>query len=160
MNTPQNLSSTPPEQPAPSLAPPPSVRLGQWWVVALLGVLIFIAGGVLGSGLTLRFLRDRVLYAIHHPQEVPARLSVELKGRLGLTNAETEKVRQIIARHQLDLQKIRREVQPQVERELEELRKEVADALTPEQAAKWNAWLEQMRTTWLPPAPPPPQEQP
>jgi shikimate kinase len=123
------------------------------------GVLIFIAGGVLGAGISLRFLRDRVLYVLHHPQEVPARLSLELKGRLGLNAEETEKVRQIIARRQLALQKIRREVQPQVEEELDELRKEISDALTPEQSAKWNAWFEQMRATWLPPAPPPPTEE-
>jgi hypothetical protein len=125
--------------------------------VALLGVVIFIAGGVLGAGLTLRYLRDRVVYAIHHPQEVPARLSAELKWRLGLSAEEAEKVRQIIAWRQLKLQEIRREVQPQFERELQDLRKEVAGALRPEQAAGWNAWYEQAHSTWLPPPPPAPQ---
>ena len=160
MNTPQNPSSTPAEPSSPPLAPPPSARRGRWWVVALVGVLIFIAGGVLGAGISLRFLRDRVLYVLHHPQEVPARLSLELKGRLGLNAEKTEKVRQIIARRQLALQKIRREVQPQVEEELDELRKEISDALTPDQSAKWNAWFEHMSDTWLPPAPPPPGERP
>jgi len=160
MNAPQNPSSTPAEPSSPPLAPPPSTRSGRWWIAALLGVLIFIAGGILGSGLTLRYLRDRVLYAIHHPQEVPARLSLDLKSRLGLTTEETEKVCQIIASRQLKLQEIRREVQPRVEEELEELRKEISASLTPKQAAKWNAWFEEMRSTWLPPAPPPPGERP
>ena len=47
-----------------------------------------------------------------------------------------------------------------MEEELEELRKEISASLTPEQAAKWNAWFEEMHSTWLPPPPPPPGERP
>jgi hypothetical protein len=118
-----------------------------------LGLLIFVLGGVCGGGLSILYVRHRVLYAIHHPQEVPARLSRDMQRWLGLSAEETEKVRQIIARRQLALQALRRDVQPKVEGELEELRKEIASALKPEQAAKWNAWYEHVRRTWVPPPP-------
>ena len=149
------------ESPA-SLPPPPrpSSRVGRRWLAALLGVAVFIAGGVVGAGLTLYFIRERVLYAIHHPQEVPARLSQQLKKTLGLNGQETERIREIIAKRQLRIQQLRRDVQPRVEAQVEDLRKEIADALPPEKAAQWNAWFEQMKQTWLPPPPEAPEQQP
>ena len=58
----------------------------------------------------------------------------------------------MIAKRQGRLQAIRREVQPEVQTELDGLRGEISGVLTPEQEVKWEKLYGEAVRTWLPPA--------
>jgi hypothetical protein len=123
------------------------------WVTLLLAVMIFAAGLVTGAGLTVLVVAKRVQYAIQHPETAPARISAVLQRRLGLDDAQKEQVESIVAKRQVELLAIRRDYQPRVTAELEQLRDEIGEVLTPSQRERWTELFDEYRNRWLPPAP-------
>jgi len=138
-----------------SAIPPMTLRPRRWpRIVAAL--LIFFGGMVCGAGLTVIVAVRNFHHTIHHPEEVPARLTRYLTRRLDLTSDQAEKVESLIARRQEDLQAIRREAQPRVAAELAALREEIGQVLTPDQREKWDDIFDEAIDRWMPPPPPPP----
>ncbi len=125
------------------------------WVSWLLALLLLMSGAGIGSGLTALAMVRGVQHRLRHPEEFAARATARLRRFLDLTDQQAIEVEAALRTRQAALQKIRREVQPQVEEELRLLQAEVAASLTPDQADKWNRWFEQKRQTWLAPPPPP-----
>ena len=134
-----------------SMTIPPRPRR---WLRILASLLIFGAGMICGGGLTIVVAVHRITQAIHHPEEAPARITKYLTRRLDLNPDQAEKVEQLIAARQAHLQAIRREVQPRVESELNELKAEVNQILTPDQHVKWDQIFDEALDRWLPPPPP------
>jgi len=132
------------------------------WVRVLVALLIFIGGMVCGGGLTIIGAVERIHHAIHHPEEVPGRITRYLTRRLDLSDDQSHQIEQIIREHQKNLQEIRRGVQPRVEAELELLRRDISRVLTPEQRDKWDDIFDDALDRWMPPPPPasPPTTQP
>jgi hypothetical protein len=124
------------------------------WPTILLAFLLLFGGAVIGGGVTLLVVVHRVQYAIHHPSEFPARATARLRRSLDLTDQQAQAVEGILRQRQAALQEIRRDVQPLVEAQLDELQKEVAAVLNKEQARKWNRLFDEKRRTWMPPLPP------
>jgi hypothetical protein len=142
-------------QPRPVPLLPPRRR--RRWLTVLLGLVILGCGAIIGAGVALVVVRDRVLYALRHPEEMPARVTARLRRTLGLTEQQTEKVRVIVERRHAALQMIRRFVQPRVEAQLENFREDVAAVLSPPQAEAWRSHFDALRRTWVPPLPPLPR---
>ena len=120
----------------------------------LAGTAIFVCGLLLGAAGALFFVRYRILHALRHPEEAPARITAHIRRKLELTPHQAEEVERVVLRRQRALQEIRREVQPRVEAELDRAEQEIAALLTPVQKAKWREWFKRVRTTWIPPLPP------
>lgn len=131
--------------------PPPERR--RRWLTILLALVIFAAGVVSGGGLAVLFLVNRLQYAIHHPEVAPARIAATLDRRLGLDDEQEQQVEQIIARHQTEIAAIRRQFQPQIMQQLDQVRDEVAAVLTEPQREKWSQLFEQFQSRWLPALP-------
>lgn len=140
-----------------SLTIPPRPRR---WLRLLAALLIFGAGMICGGGLTVMVAVHRIDQAIRHPEEAPARITKYLTRRLDLNPDQAEQVEQLIAARQLRLQNIRREVQPRVESELNELKAQIDHVLTPDQQVKWDQVFDDALDRWLPPPPPAPATQP
>ena len=134
----------------PALGRAPRRRLG---IRIVLSLIIFVSGGAAGTGITLLVIRDRVLHAIHHPEEMPALIAHRMRGTLHLSDEQVQQVEKILGRRQLALHAIRREFQPQVERELDRVETEVSAVLDDQQRRNWRERFEQMRGEWIP-APP------
>jgi hypothetical protein len=109
---------------------------------------------VCGGGLTVIVAVHRIFYAVHHPNEVPARITKYLTRRLALSPDQSKQVEAIIAARQARLQAIRRDVQPRVEMELNGLRQEIGNVLTPDQRSRWDEIFDKAIDTWMPPPPP------
>lgn len=120
------------------------------WRSVFLAVVIFVSGAVAGAAATIVTLRHRAQTAIRHPEQAPAKLARSIGKRLRLDASQEAAVRAVLARHQPALAGLRRGASPQAGAELEELRRDVAAVLTPQQAARWNRWFEQRRERWLP----------
>ncbi len=124
------------------------------WLSILLGVLIFGSGFATGVGVTIVTAVHRLQYAIHHPEEAPARIAATLKSKLGLDEAQAAKVESTIAKHQVALAAIRREFQPKVMEQLRQIRDEIGESLDTTQREHWYKMFDDVRDRWLPALPP------
>ncbi len=141
------------DNPNPGIPQTGTIKLRRWRR-PLTGLLIFACGLLLGATGTLLFVRYRILHAMQHPEEAPARITAHLRRKFDLTRKQAKQVREIVVHRQQALQVIRREVQPRVMAELDRAEQEIAGVLTPAQKADWHQWFKQMRSTWIPPLPP------
>ncbi len=133
---------------------PPMLPRRRRWPRVVAAMLIFFSGMVCGGGLTVIVAVRNIRHAIHHPEEVPARLTRYLTRRLDLSSDQAEQVEGLIAQRQAHLQAIRRETQPRVAAELSALREEIGQVLTPDQRAKWDDIFDEAIDRWMPPPPP------
>jgi hypothetical protein len=145
--------STPPALPMVTIPPRP-----RRWLRVLAALLIFFAGMVCGSGATVVVAVRNIQRFIHHPEEVPPRITKFLTRRLDLSPQQAQQIEPMIAQTQKHLQAIRRENQPRVQRELATLHDEVSQVLTDDQREKWDHIYDDALDRWMPP--PPPDTQP
>ncbi|MBI4961670.1 MAG: hypothetical protein HY913_00180 [Desulfomonile tiedjei] len=138
-----------PSESSPSSELPP-VRKPRQWKAVLLGVVILICGALIGSGITVIVVHKMVSHAISHPEEAPMRITNRIQRKLGLSEEQTAKVREIVTTRQKAITAIRKEVQPRVESELAGAKEDVAALLDPEKARRWREWFDYMRKTWIP----------
>jgi len=125
------------------------------WRSLLLGLVILFCGILIGAGITVIALQKVVLYAIHHPEQVPNRITERLRNKLSLSNEQAKKVKAILTERQKAFLALRRATRPKVERELDRLREEVAAVLDENQARKWRKRFDTLTRQWMPPPPPP-----
>jgi len=142
-----------PETPSSNLELP-LPRKRRPWRSFFLGMIILFCGMLIGAGITVILLQRVVLYAIHHPEEIPNRLTERLRNKLSLTDEQTKKVKAILTERQKAFMELRRVTLPKVERELKCLREEVAAVLDKNQARKWSKRFDRLTPQWLPPPPP------
>ena len=134
-------------------AVPAVPRWRRWRLHVLLSLVIFASGGAVGVGATLIVLRSRVLYAIHHPREMPVKIAANMRRPLQLSDEQVRQVEQILSQRQQLLQDIRRRVQPEVEAELDRVEQQVAEVLDNQQRERWHEHFTRLRGIWLPPLP-------
>lgn len=134
-------------------ANPPRPSQSKPWLRVLLLLVIFLSGAIVGTGGTLLAVRQRVLHRIHHPEEMPTIVTARLRYKLGLSDKQTQQVEAVLRNRQRDIQAMRREVQPQLEGQLDQLAKEIAEVLDDEQRIQWEEHFRMLRDTWLPTVP-------
>jgi hypothetical protein len=135
----------PPVEPR-SARPRPAAR----W---LLWAVIFCSGTVVGAGAALIFVTKSVLWSLHHPDQMPARITARLRSKLDLDEQQTQRVESILRERQAALQAIRRRTQPEVEAELDRLETQIADVLNDRQRGNWRRNFQALRQRWVPPVP-------
>lgn len=110
---------------------------------------------VIGGGGTLIVTQQVVLYRLHHPEKRVFQDTKLLQKKLGLTDEQTREVLAIFKEKLKVFDSLRRETDPRVQEQLDNLKKEVAAILDKGQAQKWNTWFDKTRKMWTPPLPPP-----
>ncbi|HVX86834.1 MAG TPA: hypothetical protein VH253_18775 [Phycisphaerae bacterium] len=120
----------------------------------LLVCVVFGAGMVVGAGGTIVVITHRLRHLVQHPEELPDRLTARLSARLHLSAQQRQRVHALLVEHQARLTAIRRDVQPQVQRELDALHADIAHTLDAAQKRSWDALYGDLRDNWLPPLPP------
>jgi hypothetical protein len=141
--------SNPPSLPMVTIPPRP-----RRWLRLFAALLIFFAGMVCGSGATFVVAIRNIQRFIHHPEEVPPRITKYLKRRLDLSSGQADQIEPMIAMTQSHLQAIRRENQPRVARELSILHDQISQVLTDDQRDKWDQIYDDALDRWMPPPPP------
>ena len=150
---------TPRRGPGQAASTLPPVRPRRRWLTALLAVVLFLGGMFFGAALMVIVILNRVQYAIHHPEEAPARMTKRLAKTLKLTPKQAGQVRQVLERRYAAAQEIRRDVYPRVEAELNKVQQEIGETLSDKQRTKWQDLFTRLRQRWMAP-PPPPRDQP
>ena len=121
------------------------------WRIALLMVLIFLAGGVLGVAGTVIYTIRHLQEIGQHPERAPQRITDRMQRKLDLTDAQAEAVREILERRQHELMAIRREIHPRVKAIMDASRDEISEVLTDEQRAEWQEMYERFGERWMGP---------
>ncbi len=119
------------------------------WRSILLGVVILVCGIAIGAGGTVVVMKHIILNAIQHPEKVPQRITDRMRGKLGLTDEQAAKVKAILTERQKKIQALLRQIQPDVDKEFENAKEDVAAVLKPDQAKKWRERFDRMRK-WFP----------
>jgi hypothetical protein len=138
-----------PDTPASALARPRR----RWIRTALLALIIFVSGVLVGGGLTFKFITAGFKRSFQEPEALAESITHRMKKRLDLTDEQALQVRRIILERTKAFQSLRKEVQPKLEAEIENTRREVAAVLTPEQARKWEKSFRRFSRFWLPSLP-------
>jgi len=134
--------------------PPPPPRRPSTLKMVLLGLAILLCGMVIGSAGTLFVARRAVVHAVLHPEEMPTRAAQRLGRRLDLSAEQQAQVETILRRRLLALAHVRERFRPQIDRELDDLREEVAAMLDEEQAQQWRDDFRRLRRFIQPQTPP------
>jgi hypothetical protein len=127
---------------------PPKRGRRIWKAIALL--LIFLAGAGTGIAVTIFVAVHRLEYAVHHPENVPPRLTKYLKRHLDLNPSQAVKVEAILTDRQASLGNIRRQVDPQIQHQLQLLRAQIAGVLNDSQKLKWFEIYDRAHVRWVP----------
>lgn len=121
----------------------------QRWRSVLLGIVILLCGVLIGAGGAVIVIRHVVLHAIQHPEEAPQRITNRVRRMLDLSEHQAAEVKKILTERQKVILGLRRQIQPEVEKELEKAKEDVAAILKPEQAKKWRKRFDRLRI-WFP----------
>lgn len=127
--------------PASSGSPPRRLLLG---VVAL----VFVSGGVIGSGSTLMIVNRRIEENEQHcdAAKVRKRVADELTEKLSLDGEQSAEVDRIMNDHIAAIDRLRREVIfPKMREQFEQMKEQVDAVLDDGQRAQYHAWLEERK---------------
>lgn len=120
------------------------------WLTWLLVAAVFVSGLVIGGAGATIFIIRRVQYAVHHPDEFPARATARLTRRLQLDAEQSAKVRALLDERVEHLREIRRRFAPEFRSELDGFHADVRRVLNPTQQAEWDRLFSDLETNWLP----------
>ena len=139
---------------SPDTPSSPLVRPRRRWVrTFLLALVIFISGVVVGGGLTFKVITTGFKRFFQDPERLAEHITHRMDKTLDLTDDQVVHVRRIILERQKAFHSLRKEVQPRLEAEIENTRRELAAVLTPEQARKWEKRYGRLLRFWLPSPP-------
>ena len=123
---------------APQRTPPLHGR-SRTGLQLIIGAVILLSGIVVGSGATILFLKDHIIWAdFRHGKRTPAAIADKFRSRYGLTDEQTQKVEALISIRKERLDAIWDEMDQKLEVEQRELMAEMKKVLTPGQYEKWE----------------------
>ena len=130
------------------------------WVWLLLCVVIFVAGLASGVAVTVVFSVGTLQYLIRHPEGAPERITTFLTRKLSLDAQQRDQVLAIVTRHQVQIQAIRRQIRPQMDEQLDQVRGEIGAVLNESQRLTWDEMFDRLRERWTPTLMPVPSTEP
>ena len=139
-------------------ASPPLTPPRRRWQMILFGFILLVSGiviGVAGNEYFHKVMRDRF---IDHPEQATRMITKRLQSELDLSSEQADRVEKILEKRMQTLRAIQQESRPRMDRELDELRDEVAQVLNDDQKQRWLEHFAQVRHFLPPPFLPPPGE--
>jgi hypothetical protein len=109
-----------------------------------MALIIFISGVVVGSGATLAFLKNKVLWMDRRPRRDAAAISREIGSKYGLTDEQVRKVEEIFVTRLKARQEDRKEFGRRMEAGRQQLIAEMKEVLSPDQFDRWLKDFEAM----------------
>ena len=126
--------------------PPPKRRCSR----VVLPIIIFVAGGLIGSGLTVIFRPEQTRRGRRSIEEIRDRMTEKIADKLDLSAQQTEQHRRIVEDRLKEWRKLFREIQPRLEKQAAILKANVAAMLNDEQKARWEQVYAERFNRWFP----------
>jgi len=124
-------------------------RRAQQWKMAFFSLVILIAGILIGSGVTLIAVRERIPQPVMDIEAVNEHVLGRLQEQLNLNTDQREQIRDIFAKHIRALRQIRQQARPKVAQEMNDLHMEVMAILDEEQQQIWQQNINRLRNRFL-----------
>lgn len=121
------------------------------WRMAFFGVVILLAGIVIGGALMMILAPQVLIKPPPGPEFDSTRVVPALRADLGLTDDQTEKIKPIMDKHMAKLNQLRIDARTEVGETLKQMNNEIAAVLTDEQKARWQNELDRLERDLHPP---------
>ena len=113
----------------------------QRWRMAFFGVVILLAGLVIGGASMLIFMPHRLMRPPRGPEFETMRMIGPLRRDLGLSGEQTERIKPILDKHMGKLSDIREDARSEISKTLEKMNQEISAILTEGQRQIWQGQL-------------------
>jgi hypothetical protein len=114
------------------------------WRMAFFGLVILLAGVVIGGASTLMLVRHRPMGPPPGPEFVSGRMVHDLQRDLDLSPEQAKKIGAIVKEHMQEMDNIRIEARPKIAEQLRRMNEEISAVLTEEQRQIWQQnWRQQ-----------------
>jgi len=125
------------------------------WVTLVLCTVIFLAGAVLGTGVTILLKVETWPRPRKTLEERRDQLTERIAGKLSLDKKQTKKLQKIVERRLMNIEKIRQKILPEMRNQSDALDRELRAILKKDQIASWDKLYHTLRKTWFrEPSPP------
>ncbi|UCD00126.1 MAG: hypothetical protein JSW66_09635 [Phycisphaerales bacterium] len=114
------------------------------WRMAFFGVVILLAGIVIGGASMMILAPQMLIKPPPGPEFEPLRMIPPLRRDLHLTAEQTEKIKPIMDKHMGKLNQIRMNARSEIGETLKQMNDEIAAVLTDEQRAIWQRGLDRL----------------
>ena len=121
-----------------------------WRANVLLGLLIFVCGGVCGAGVGMLLEKQHFQDILRYPERGPERIVARMRSRLQLDDRQTQQVQALVEKRVAALEEVHRQVDPLLAKQLELFEAEVAEVLNPQQRAEWHEYMQPIPKKWYP----------
>jgi hypothetical protein len=114
------------------------------WRMAFFGMVILVAGVVIGGASMMILAPDRLMKPPRGPEFGSQRMIPPLRRELGLSPEQQEKIKPILDTHMEKLDEIRVEARSEIEEALTLMNESISDILTEEQRQIWQRSLDRL----------------
>jgi len=114
------------------------------WRMAFFGVVILVAGVVIGAASMLILAPDKLMKPPRGPEFGSERMIPPLRRDLGLSHEQEEQIKPILDSHMERLHEIRMGARSEIEEALSRMNKSISDILTEEQKQIWQRSLDRL----------------
>ncbi len=115
------------------------------WRMAFFGMVILLAGIVIGGASVLILVPHRLMKPPPGPEFESMRLMPPLQRDLGLTPEQSEKIKPIMDKHIEKLNQIRMDARTEIGETLKQMNEDIAAILTDEQKQTWQRGVERLQ---------------
>jgi hypothetical protein len=131
-------------------APLPALPRRRWRLTLLMGLVLFVSGGLCGAGIGMWLERQHFLEILRNPEKGPERIVARMRSRLQLDDRQARQVQAIMEKRVAALEEVHRQVNPLLAKQLELFEAEVAEVLNPQQQAEWHKYMKPLPQKWYP----------
>jgi hypothetical protein len=114
------------------------------WRMAFFGLVILLAGMLVGAAVTLVSIRHFTPQRPLPPDAVVERMISQIGPRLRLSPEQRQQITPILRRHINRLEQIRAQGRDQIGEDLKEMNDEMSLVLNPEQQRRWQRYMESL----------------
>ena len=115
------------------------------WRMAFFGLIILVAGAVIGGSSMLIFAPEKLIQPPPGPEFHSMRMIPPLRRELGLDPEQAEKIKPILDKHMQELNTIRIEARSEIGETLKQMNEEIASILSDEQKQLWQHELDRLQ---------------
>ena len=121
------------------------IRKIYYWRTAFFGLVILIAGIVIGGASISIYMTHRITRPPRGPEFNSLQVIPPLRRNLGLSKEQSDKIKPIIDDSMEKLREIREDARSEIENTLQQMNKEISSILTESQRQRWQRELDRLQ---------------
>ena len=122
------------------------INKAHYWRVAFFGLIILVAGVVIGGSSMLIFAPEKLTRPPGAPEFASGRMVGQLQRELRLSPQQAEKIEPVLKEHMETLNNIRFDARERIDEALEQMNKQISSILTERQKRMWESRLHRLQS--------------